>query len=120
MKRIALTCALLSGIAFALPALADSRDFELVNGTGYPIKHVYIDEASSDSWSEDILGRDVLDNGESVKIEFGKADKGCKWDMKVVYTDASSAVWSNLNLCTIDSLTLKYNHDTGVTSAVSK
>lgn len=121
MKKLALACALAFG-ALTLagqPARADNRDFELTNGTGYPIKHVYIDENSSDSWTDDILGRDILNDGESVQVQFGKGDKGCMWDMKVVYDDGDTAVWHGFNLCTINSIKLKWNKSTGVTTAVT-
>ena len=118
MKKLVLAAALLLSSAFGQSALADNRDFKLINATGYQIKHVYIDEASSDAWTDDILGRDNLDDGDSVDIQFGKGDKGCKWDMKVVYSDGESAVWSGFDLCTINSVKLKWNKNTGVTSAI--
>lgn len=118
MRKLALACALALGALFSQSALADNRDFELTNGTGYPIKHVYIDESSSDSWSDDVLGKDTLDDGDSVQIEFGKGDKGCKWDMKVVYDDGETAIWHGFDLCTINSVKLKWSKSTGETTAV--
>ena len=88
--------------------------------SGNPIKHVFIDLSSSDEWTDDVLGRDILENGDTVSITFGKADRGCKWDMKVVYDDGESAVWSGFNLCQINAITLKWNKNTGVTTAVVK
>ena len=119
MKRLSLVAALIMGSLFAGSAWADNRDFSLINATGYQIKHVYIDESSSDSWSDDVLEKDFLDDGDSVDIQFGQADKGCNWDMKVVYSDGESAVWTGFNLCTINSIKLKWNKDTGVTTAVT-
>ena len=55
--------------------------------------------------------------GEYFEVAFAKAEKTCKWDMKVVYDDGESAVWDGLNLCQISKLTLKWNKNTGVTSA---
>jgi len=120
MKKLALACALALGTLTSQAALADSRDFELINGTGYPIKHVYIDEASSDSWSDDVLGKDILDDGESVQIQFGSGDKGCQWDMKVVYSDGDTSVWHGFDLCTINSIKLKWNKSSGETTAVTR
>lgn len=98
-------------------ALAGQQDFTILNKTGYPLKHIYVSESDNNKWDEDILGRDVLDDGESFEVAFGKAEKTCKWDMKVVYDDGESAVWQNLNLCQIAKLTLRWNKNTGVTSA---
>jgi len=81
------------------------------------LKHIYVSENNNNSWDEDILGRDVLDDGEEFEVAFDKAENVCKWDMKVVYDDGESAVWQGLNLCQITKLTLKWNKNTGVTSA---
>ena len=102
---------------FSGAALAASQDFTIVNKTGYSLKHIYVSEASNNSWDEDILGRDVLNDSESLDVKFGKADKTCKWDMKVTYDDNETAVWENLNLCEINKITLRWNKSTGVTSA---
>ena len=99
------------------PAFAGDQDFELVNKTGYPIKHLHVSEANNNAWEEDVLGRDVLNDGESFELAFAKGEKTCKWDMKVVYDDGEAAVWEGLNLCEISKLTLRWNKNTGVTSA---
>lgn len=101
------------------PAFAADQDFDIVNKTGYPIKHLYVSEANNNSWDEDVLGRDVLNDGESFELKFAKGEKTCKWDMKVVYDDGEAAVWHELNLCRISKLTLRWNKSTGVTTAVA-
>lgn len=105
-------------VLFQSPAFAGDQDFDIVNKTGYPIKHLYVSEGNSNSWDEDVLGRDVLDDGESFELSFAKGEKTCKWDMKVVYDDDEASVWKNLNLCKISKLTLRWNKNTGVTTAV--
>ncbi|WP_448189219.1 hypothetical protein [Azospirillum sp. sgz301742] len=111
---VAATCFLLQS-----PAFAGQQDFEVVNKTGYPIKHLYVSEGHSESWAEDVLGRDVLNDAESFELAFAKGEKTCKWDMKVVYDDGEAAVWHDLNLCQISKLTLKWNKSTGVTTAIA-
>lgn len=98
-------------------ALAGQQDFTITNETGYALKHIYVSESANEKWDEDILGRDVLEDGEEFELSFDKAEKTCKWDMKVIYDDGESAVWQNLNLCKISKLTLRWNKNTGVTSA---
>ncbi|OYD80392.1 hypothetical protein [Azospirillum brasilense] len=98
-------------------AMAGQQDFTIANKTGYALKHIYVSESANEKWDEDILGRDVLDDGEEFELSFDKAEKTCKWDMKVIYDDGESAVWQNLNLCKISKLTLRWNKNTGVTSA---
>ena len=113
VAAVAVTCVL-----FQSPAFAGDQDFEVVNKTGYALKHLYVSEGNNNSWDEDVLGRDVLNDGESFELTFGKRERTCKWDLKVVYDDGESAVWEDLNLCKISKLTLRWNKSTGVTTAV--
>ena len=107
LKRIVaiiLPCALL-----ASPALAGDQDFELVNKTGYTIEQVYVSASNSDEWEEDVMERDVLSDGESVDIEFSRGQKGCRFDLKVVYDDGTDATWGRLDLCTISTVAIRYD-----------
>lgn len=115
-----------AGLALALvmgglsgQARAEAKqDFTLVNKTGYEIKEVYVSPTNSDDWEEDVLGQGVLEDSKKVEIKFHRAATGCKWDLKVVYTDdGSSAVWHGMDLCEISKITIKYNRNTDTTSA---
>lgn len=119
MKAIIAKGAALAAAVFMFhgAAQAGQQDFTIVNKTGYALKHIYVSEAHSNSWDDDILGRDILNDSETLDVTFGKADKTCKWDLKVAYDDGETAVWENLDLCKIAKLTLKWNKNTGVTSA---
>ncbi|WP_448205761.1 hypothetical protein [Azospirillum sp. sgz302134] len=101
-------------------AQAGQQDFTILNKTGYALKHIYVSESHSNSWDEDVLGRDILNDGESFELAFAKGEKTCNWDMKVAYDDGETAVWENLNLCQISKLTLRWNKSTGVTTAVTE
>jgi hypothetical protein len=100
-------------------ALAGDQDFVIVNKTGYDISEVYVSPAKSANWEEDILGRDILPEGDRTEITFSRSEDPCRWDLKVVYADDdSSAEWGALNLCEISVVTLKYNRAKDETSAV--
>ena len=99
------------------PALAENLDFTLVNKTGYVISEVHVSSAASNAWEEDVMGQDLLDNGESVDIEFEKGSKGCKWDLKVTYDDEEEAVWKGFDLCSISEVSLRYDRKKGRTWA---
>jgi hypothetical protein len=47
------------------------------NKTGVDIYHIYISSAGVDNWEEDLLGDDVLENGETLEC---KLPHGGKWD----------------------------------------
>jgi hypothetical protein len=103
-------------------ALAEGKqDFTLVNQTGYRIDKVFVSPTASDDWESDVLGRDVLDDGESVDITFHRDTPGCKWDLKVVYADdGSSAVWTGFDICSINKIHIHYNKSTDTTSATTE
>lgn len=108
-------CVFASGASVAADA---KQDFELVNKTGYEIKHVYVSPAKSDDWEDDVLGKDTLDDGDTWSIKFHRANKTCFWDLKVVYeVDSSSAVWTDIDLCKVEKVTIRYNKKSDKTTA---
>lgn len=110
-----LASGLAAGSSFAAEA---KQDFTLVNKTGYDISHVYVSPSKSDDWEEDVLGKDVLEDGDAWAIKFSRAEKSCKWDLKVVYSDDdSSAYWKGINLCEVGKITIHYNRKSDTTSA---
>ena len=108
-----------AGLSLLAPTSADAarQNFTLVNNTGYTIKEVYVSTTNTNSWEEDVLGQDELDNDSSVDITFPHHAGGCYWDLKVVYEDDSDAYWKNFNLCTISEITISYNRKSGKTWA---
>ena len=65
---------------------------------------------SSNDWQEDILGRETLPNGESVKITFDDHEKHVHWDLKVVDGHGHSIEWEDLNLIDLSEVTLRYKN----------
>ena len=85
---------------------AGKQDFLLVNKTGVDIQEVYVAPHGSEEWQEDVMGKDMLVSGQSVKINFERQIKGKVWDLKVVDKDGKASVWQNLNLTEISKVTL--------------
>jgi len=121
MKRLGflvLSVVLLLGVASYLHAQGESiNDFTLVNATGYTIDEVYVAPSKSTDWEDDVLGQDTLKDGESVNIKFPKKAYTGLYDLRVVYDDKTAAVWTELDLSTINKVTIKYNRKTDTTSA---
>lgn len=107
---LATAIALFSSIAFA-----DDRDFTVVNGTGYDIKGLFINPPGDNVFNENEL-KGVLGDGNKFDVKFSAADKGCTWNMKVTWTDDSSSIFRGLDLCKINTVTLKYNKATDTAS----
>ena len=89
-------------------ALAGEQDFVLVNKTGVEIHNLHIAPHSSDEWGDDILGKDTLDNDDTLQIKFHRTEKAAKWDLKIADSKGNSLTWENLSLLEISKVTLHY------------
>src|ERR1700679_4077671 len=110
-------CALAGATEAASPQEA-KQDFKLVNKTGYELKELYVSPSKAADWQDDVLGQATLSDGGSIDIKFHRPNTTCKWDLKVVYSvDSSNAVWSDIDLCTVEKITIKYNKEADQTTA---
>jgi hypothetical protein len=115
MKRIISRSALIItlsvfAIFFAAASFAGGgkQDFILHNETGVEIQELYVSPHSANDWGTDVLGRDTLPAGESVKITFDDQEKHVKWDLKVADEKKHSIEWENLDLSKISEVTIHY------------
>ena len=98
-------------------------DFTLVNKTGYDIKALSVGPAGDTEWTkeDEVLKGKMFKNGETLEIKFHPKATAEKWDLKVDWDDGDPSVeWLKLDLTTIEKITLKYNKETGVTTAVKE
>lgn len=110
--------ALIGWLSMTPSFAADERDFTIVNATGYSIKFIGLNPPGDQVWNENELNGVMADGG-TVNVKFSDADKGCKWNMKVTWADDNtSSYFRNMDLCTISTVTLKYNRKTDTTSYV--
>lgn len=103
----AIPVAVLLVAMFAVPALADPRDFSVVNNTSFVITHVYVATSDSSDWGDDILGRDVLYPAESVPVTFNRRDSGtsCQWDVSITGQSGQQGVMYKVDLCSTTTVT---------------
>ena len=109
MRILVLSMLLL--VLFCSCAYASKLDFTLVNNTGYRIDIVNVTPATSDSWEEDIMGKDYLENGQTVEIHFPSKSDSKLWDLQVVYTNGENFFWYDLDLTKVSSVTLSTKKD---------
>ena len=124
MKTTGVFSALLLGTALVLgtPANVDAQDarqnFALINKTGFDIKEVYVSPHRSNDWEENVLAQEILEDNQRFNIRFNRRTRTCRWDLKVVYDiDDSDAVWKNIDLCSISTVTIYYNKKNDKTTA---
>ena len=100
---------------------ADERNVTVVNGTGYGIKFLGFNNPGDNDWSDNELGS-VLGNGGSVYVKFNNADKGCVWNFRISWADPGypDVLWRNVDLCSIDKLTLKWDRSSNETSFIAE
>jgi len=108
MKRLVLGLVAAVLLSAAAATAQGKQDFVLVNRTGLIIAELYVSPADDDEWGEDVLGRDILKDGEKVEITFSRREKACKWDLKIVDEDDDSVTWEDIDLCKASEITLKY------------
>ena len=99
MKRtLALIFAAIIGLAVSGCASSpfSSQSAELpvitvVNNTGYTCHYLYLSPVSSDDWEEELLGDDILESGQSVRVrlEFPLSREN-RYDFKMVDLDGDS------------------------------
>ena len=77
---------------------AASNDFvTIVNNTGYTIYFVHISPSSSTSWGQDLLGSDVLRDGESVRVPLPQNQNNL-YDIQLTDSDIDTYTRMNVRL----------------------
>ena len=117
--KIAFLClvAAVSLLTSSTTFAADDRNVTVVNGTGYGIKFLGFNNPGDNDWSDNELGS-VLADGGSIYVKFNNADKGCVWNFRISWADPGypDVLWRDVDLCSIDKLTLKYDRSSDTTS----
>jgi hypothetical protein len=108
MKKASFLAAVMT-VALGLTPMAAVADdgYGIINDTGMDITHLYISAHEEDEWGDDILGVEVLEDGDECGIEFDPSDDRCDWDIKI--TDGNGKNWTvtKVDLCKITKITFK-------------
>ena len=79
--------------------------FTFVNQSGVTVITLQMSPTGESSWGPDILGRDVLANGESAPIVFDRDENRCYWDIRSTAEGNVELDMRNVNLCETSSVT---------------
>lgn len=106
-RRFAPALVALAAAATVLPAAAADRVVTIVNRTGVTMVEFYGSNVGTRNWEEDILGRDVLNTGESVDIDFDEGNGACRYDFKAVFADGDTVIEENVDVCRVGRFTFE-------------
>lgn len=82
-----------------MDAAALDRRVRINNHSSYDIIEFYASNKGTNSWQEDILGRNILPAGTSVVINIDDGSGYCKFDFLAVFEDGEELVKYNNNVC---------------------
>lgn len=102
LRRIVL--AAVAALLSAGPALAQTDpSFNLVNRSGQPIRELYVSPVSNPNWGHDLLGTEVLPDGQAFPVRIPPA-AGCRQDVRVVFLDGRAEERRNQDTCRITQM----------------
>ena len=84
---------------------SSAREIAIVNGCGFTIKQLGLVDSNASGPAQDLLGQEVLENGETLTIDIQGGDKG--WELIAVDNEGTQVNWQNLDLTGVSKITLK-------------
>jgi hypothetical protein len=107
MRVKVLWLVLVAWLAVPLLARADKRDVTFVNRTGKEIDSLYISPVGVDHWEDDVLGGDVLGDGQTLVVEFeGYSDGECAFDILAASEDGDAWLLPGVDLCMVGEIVI--------------
>lgn len=82
------------------------QNFAVINNTGFTVMTLQVSPTNQSNWGPDILGQDVLPNGQQAQINFPRNESECMWDIRVTYNDGDEESYTGVNLCEVSTFTL--------------
>ncbi|MDB5559159.1 MAG: hypothetical protein JWQ36_2093, partial [Enterovirga sp.] len=97
----------LAVVASLSGAEAANRKVDILNKTGMQMRQFYASSTGSKTWEEDILGRQVLDDGETFEADIDDGTGACRFDFKGVFADGEEVIKRNVNVCEVGTFTFR-------------
>jgi hypothetical protein len=83
-----------------------NQNFTINNQTGHTVMTLNVSPSNENAWGPDILGSNVLSNGESASVTFPRAETQCQWDIRATYDDGDTTDVRGVNLCELTTVNL--------------
>lgn len=94
MKKICIFAAVLLVLVFSFAAVASAATINIKNNTGVTIEELYISDSGTEDWEEDVLGQQILEHGETLRIEVDGSYQ--QFDVAIVTEAGEEAVYMGL------------------------
>jgi hypothetical protein len=94
VKKAGVFLLLTAMFVFISFATVEASVILIKNSTGADIYEMYISDSEADGWEEDVLGRDILENGETLRLRISGSYR--QFDMSTVDGDGNSVSWYGL------------------------
>ena len=99
MNRTSAGLALVLLAASVSNASALDRRVKINNETSFDIVEFYASNTGTNSWEEDILGRNILPAGGSAMVNIDDGSGYCKFDFMAVFDDGDQVKSTDNNVC---------------------
>ncbi|SFL83179.1 hypothetical protein [Marinobacter zhejiangensis] len=106
MKKVLALCSVL--FLFSTSAAAFDGYIDVTNNTGYDIYYLYVSHAKKDTWGRDRLGDDILEDGETFRVNVRKQPTSI-FDIHAEDEDGDTYTVWDLDIAT-DDLVLTLDH----------
>ena len=114
LKAVVAAAILVGSAAAAAPPVATpmvqskdgyDRHVTIKNRTGWTMLRFYASDSRRDDWEEDILGSDVLESGQDVRVNIDDGSGACIYDFKAEFTNGQELTRSRINVCEVSEYT---------------
>jgi len=102
MKKFFLALAAISLLSLAASTQAQNNYYvDVTNNTGFTVYYLYVSPADAQSWEEDVLGDDVIMNGETYRVTLSGYNSSI-FDIRLVDEDDDTYTFMGVNVATQD------------------
>ena len=92
VRKVSVFLLLAAVLVFA--GIAEAGVIMIHNATGFTLMEIYISDSGTEDWEEDVLGMDVLEDGEALRLTVSELYN--QFDMAAVDGEGNSAGWYGL------------------------
>jgi len=83
-----------------------TRDLNLVNSSRTAVASFFAAHAGTEQWDVDLLSRRGLQPNHFVQLDLDDPTGDCRYDFKLVFTDGTSVIHRNVDICALRIYTL--------------